>query len=286
TLLIEKSKIAGPSEGEGPKVQDDREATQPPLTKEQIEGHLSAFRSIIKDHNRKNKTYPIRLDFDEEDTAVKDTRIVKGKEVVDDDLRKPFKEALKTHLTRRIIEFVGPEYKMPTNIKSESLSADEEMHHKPSVPHPSVPKRNFVRIHGSVQGGVGIVTGAHDKEAETVLRSASGEGHHRPTYKTDGAFDLLKLLDVGDAKSCILLDREGNAIQANLNINDEDYFNPKLKLGSAYRISNFSPHETKNGQFRRVKREEAKITAWENLQKPKAEALFGNMRDHIDYSQQ
>ncbi|GJW62129.1 reverse transcriptase domain-containing protein [Tanacetum coccineum] len=27
------------------------------------------------------------------------------------------------------------------------------MHHKPSVPHPSVPKRNFVRIPGNIQGG-------------------------------------------------------------------------------------------------------------------------------------
>ncbi|GJW62128.1 hypothetical protein Tco_0111463 [Tanacetum coccineum] len=102
---------------EGSEAQDDQETTPSPLTKEQIEGHLSALRSIIKDHNRKNKTEPIRLDFDEEDNAVKDTRIVKGKEVVDDDLRNPFKEALKTPLTRRIIEFAGPEYKMPSNIK-------------------------------------------------------------------------------------------------------------------------------------------------------------------------
>ncbi|GJS21644.1 reverse transcriptase domain-containing protein [Tanacetum coccineum] len=65
--------------------------------------------SIIKDHNRKNKTDPIQLDFDEEDTAVKDTSIVKGKEVVDGDLIKPFKEALKTPLTRRIIEFAESE---------------------------------------------------------------------------------------------------------------------------------------------------------------------------------
>ncbi|GJV32010.1 hypothetical protein Tco_1392410 [Tanacetum coccineum] len=98
--------MAGPTDGGGPEDQDDREAT-PPLTKEQIEGHLSALRSIIKDHNRKNKTYPIQLDFDEDETTVKDTRIAKGKEVVDDDLKKPFKEALKIPLTRRIIEFTA-----------------------------------------------------------------------------------------------------------------------------------------------------------------------------------
>ncbi|GJX05049.1 reverse transcriptase domain-containing protein [Tanacetum coccineum] len=65
----------------------------------------------------KNKTNPIQLDFDEEDIVIRDTCIVKGKDVIDDDLKKPFKEALKTPLTRRIIEFVGPEYKMPANIK-------------------------------------------------------------------------------------------------------------------------------------------------------------------------
>ncbi|GJY85693.1 reverse transcriptase domain-containing protein, partial [Tanacetum coccineum] len=111
----------------GPEGQDDREVTPPP-TKEQIEGHVSALRSLIKDHNRKKKTDPIRLDFDEEDVTTKDTRIVKGKEVVDDDLRKPFKEALKTPLTCRIIEFATPEYKMPTNIKLYDGTTDPEDH--------------------------------------------------------------------------------------------------------------------------------------------------------------
>nr|GEX80869.1 hypothetical protein [Tanacetum cinerariifolium] len=120
--------MVGPSEGGGPEVQDDREATPPPLTKEKIEGHLSALRSIIKEHNRKNKTDPIQLDFDEEDTAAKDTHIVKGKEVVDNDLRKPFKEALKTSLTRRIIEFASPEYNMPTNIKLHDGTTNPEDH--------------------------------------------------------------------------------------------------------------------------------------------------------------
>ncbi|GJR18283.1 reverse transcriptase domain-containing protein [Tanacetum coccineum] len=119
--------MAGPIEGGGPEGQDDREVT-PPLTKEQIEWHVSALRSLIKDHNRKNKTDPIRLDFSEEDVTAKDTRIVKGKEVVDDDLIKPFKEVLKTPLTRKIIEFAGPEYKMPTNIKLYDGTTNSEDH--------------------------------------------------------------------------------------------------------------------------------------------------------------
>nr|GEV76468.1 reverse transcriptase domain-containing protein [Tanacetum cinerariifolium] len=60
---------------------------------------------------------PIRLDFKLEGTEVQDHNTAKGIEVVDEDLRKPFKEAQRTLLTCRIIEFAGPEYKMPTNIK-------------------------------------------------------------------------------------------------------------------------------------------------------------------------
>nr|GEU90161.1 hypothetical protein [Tanacetum cinerariifolium] len=121
------SKMVGPSKGGGPEVQDDREDTPPPLTKKQIEGHLFALRFIIKGHNMKNKTDPM-LDFDDEDTMVKDTRIVKRKEVVDDDLINPFKEALKTPLTRRTIEFAGPEYKMSTNIKLYDGTTDPRDH--------------------------------------------------------------------------------------------------------------------------------------------------------------
>ncbi|GJR37184.1 reverse transcriptase domain-containing protein [Tanacetum coccineum] len=109
--------MAGPVEGGGPKGMDDREVTPPPLTKEKIEVHVSALKSLIKDHNHRNKTDPICLDFKLDDTQVRDQRIVKGKEVVDEDLKKPFKEARKTPLTHRIIEFMVLEYKMPANIK-------------------------------------------------------------------------------------------------------------------------------------------------------------------------
>ncbi|GKB20943.1 reverse transcriptase domain-containing protein, partial [Tanacetum coccineum] len=92
------------------------------------QGHLSALKSIIKDHNKKNTTDPIRLDFEIEDTEIIDNRIVKGKTIVGDDLKKPFKEALKTPLTRWIIEFAGPEYKMPTNIKLYDGTKDPKDH--------------------------------------------------------------------------------------------------------------------------------------------------------------
>nr|GEY75344.1 reverse transcriptase domain-containing protein [Tanacetum cinerariifolium] len=50
---------------------------------------------------------------------------------MDEDLKKPFKEARRTSLTRRIIEFAGPEYKMPTNIKLYDGTTDPEDHLSP-----------------------------------------------------------------------------------------------------------------------------------------------------------
>nr|GEW77842.1 reverse transcriptase domain-containing protein [Tanacetum cinerariifolium] len=88
--------------------------TPPPLTKEHIEGHVSALKSLVKDHKQSNKTDPIRLNFKVEDAEVHDQVIVKGKEVVDEDLRKPFKEAQRTPLTYRIIDAVNSgEWPMP-----------------------------------------------------------------------------------------------------------------------------------------------------------------------------
>ncbi|GKE29767.1 hypothetical protein Tco_1445151 [Tanacetum coccineum] len=54
--------------------------------------------------------------------------IVKGKTVEDAGLKKPFKKALRTLLTRRIIEFARPEYKMPTNIKLYDGTTDPKDH--------------------------------------------------------------------------------------------------------------------------------------------------------------
>nr|GEU38598.1 reverse transcriptase domain-containing protein [Tanacetum cinerariifolium] len=93
---------------------------------------LSTYiRGSLKNYLLKDLTcYPhISIyDFEEEDTGARDNRIVKGKEVVDDDLKKPFKDDLKTPLTRKIIEFAGPEYKMHTNIKLYDGTTDPEDH--------------------------------------------------------------------------------------------------------------------------------------------------------------
>ncbi|GJZ94455.1 hypothetical protein Tco_0666658 [Tanacetum coccineum] len=73
--------MTSPTRGGGPEGQDGREGT-PPLTKEQIEGHISAMKSIIKYHNKRNKANPIRLNFEIEDQDPNEDRIVKGKEMM------------------------------------------------------------------------------------------------------------------------------------------------------------------------------------------------------------
>ncbi|GKA96415.1 hypothetical protein Tco_0818510 [Tanacetum coccineum] len=85
--------MTSPARGGAPEGQDDRERT-PPLTKEQIEGHISAMKSIIKDHNKRNKANPIRLNFEIEDQDPNEDRIVKGKEVDDEDLTTGWFESL------------------------------------------------------------------------------------------------------------------------------------------------------------------------------------------------
>ncbi|GJY42015.1 reverse transcriptase domain-containing protein [Tanacetum coccineum] len=119
--------MTGPPGG-GLDGRDEREETPPPLTKEQIEGHISAMKSIIKDYNRQNKADPIRLDFGAENIPLNEGRVARGKDVGEEDLSKPFKEKLKTPLTRRIIEFAGPEYVMPANITLYDGSTDPADH--------------------------------------------------------------------------------------------------------------------------------------------------------------
>ncbi|GJR20425.1 DNA helicase [Tanacetum coccineum] len=47
---------------------------------------------------------------------------------------------------------------------------------------------------------------------------------------------------------CLLLDQEGSTIQATMDLSDVDYFNAKLEMGMAYRISNFNCQVTSRYQ--------------------------------------
>nr|GEZ39408.1 hypothetical protein [Tanacetum cinerariifolium] len=99
-----------------------------PSTTEQIEGRLSDLGSLLKEHNERGNVSPIRLSFDDvEDRAMVRT-VVTGTDIGDADLKRHFKEAVKIFLTRRIIEFAGPEFKMPANIKLYDGTTDPEDH--------------------------------------------------------------------------------------------------------------------------------------------------------------
>nr|GEU40756.1 hypothetical protein [Tanacetum cinerariifolium] len=65
-------------------------------TKEQIEGYLSALRSLIKEHNSRDNVLPIRLNFSEDNDGTRIRVVVTGKEIANGDLKKPFKETANT----------------------------------------------------------------------------------------------------------------------------------------------------------------------------------------------
>nr|GEW51856.1 hypothetical protein [Tanacetum cinerariifolium] len=84
--------------------------------REQIEGHPSALKSLLKENNGRGIVSPIHLSFDDVEDRKRVRTVVTGKEIGDADMKRPFKKAVKTPLTRRIIEFAGPEFKMPQTL--------------------------------------------------------------------------------------------------------------------------------------------------------------------------
>ncbi|GJX70640.1 reverse transcriptase domain-containing protein [Tanacetum coccineum] len=88
---------------------------------DQILNHISSLETLIKQHNEKAGTLitPIRLTFGEEGEGNKEKDQGKGPvEEVDEDLKRPYKEVLKSPFTRRIIEFSALNHRMPTNLKT------------------------------------------------------------------------------------------------------------------------------------------------------------------------
>nr|GEX43832.1 reverse transcriptase domain-containing protein [Tanacetum cinerariifolium] len=90
-------------------------------------GHKGHPWSLLKEHNGRGNVSPIRLSFDDAEDQPRVQTVVTGT-VGDTNLKKPFKEAVKTPITGRIIDFVGPEFKMPTNIKLYDGTTDPEEH--------------------------------------------------------------------------------------------------------------------------------------------------------------
>ena len=92
-----------------------------------ILSQMASLTELIKEHNAKGGrvVQPIRLDFGDEND--KD----KGKEKMteaDEELKKPFKEVLRSPFTRRIVEFTGENYVMPLNMKFYDGSSDPNDH--------------------------------------------------------------------------------------------------------------------------------------------------------------
>ncbi|GJX81505.1 hypothetical protein Tco_0330986 [Tanacetum coccineum] len=81
-------------------------------------------------HNNINLMSPIRLDFNDEALGNEEKELGYNlrNNNANDGLRKPFKEALKSPFTRRIIEFSAPKHKMPTNVKIYDGSTDLDDH--------------------------------------------------------------------------------------------------------------------------------------------------------------
>ncbi|GJY14711.1 reverse transcriptase domain-containing protein [Tanacetum coccineum] len=111
---------------------DDIRATpsgSPKISSEPLPAEsLLKITSLAKEHNSRGNISPIHLSFDDGEDRTRVRTVVTGKEIVGADLKRPFKEAVKTPLTQRIIEFAGPEFKKPTNIKLYDETTDPEDH--------------------------------------------------------------------------------------------------------------------------------------------------------------
>nr|GEW01138.1 reverse transcriptase domain-containing protein [Tanacetum cinerariifolium] len=95
-----------------------------PDLQEQILSHISSLKALVQKHNESptGLLKPIWLSFDNEG----------GPEEEHDeelkDLRKPYKEVLKSPFSRRIIEFSAPKHQTPTNLKIYDGSTDPDNH--------------------------------------------------------------------------------------------------------------------------------------------------------------
>nr|GEX70027.1 reverse transcriptase domain-containing protein [Tanacetum cinerariifolium] len=86
--------------------------------------HISSFKALVKKHNESptGLLKPILLSFDNEGGPEEEHY----EEL--EDLRKPYKEVLKSPFSRRIIEFSAPKHRTPTNLKIYDGSTDPDDH--------------------------------------------------------------------------------------------------------------------------------------------------------------
>nr|GEW23243.1 reverse transcriptase domain-containing protein [Tanacetum cinerariifolium] len=98
-----------------------------PSLQDQIMNHITSLETLINEHNEKAGTpiTLIRLTFGDKGEGDKG----KGPtEDTDEDLKKPYKEVLKSPFTRRRIEFSATSHRMPINLKIYDGSTDPDDH--------------------------------------------------------------------------------------------------------------------------------------------------------------
>ncbi|GJU55695.1 hypothetical protein Tco_1229409 [Tanacetum coccineum] len=82
------------------------------------------------------------------------------------------------------------------------------------------------------------------KKAPKATKGA--ENAKRETFSIP--MELSTIAQLTKTSNNKILEAKGNAIQSNMNLKDLDYFNPKLQIGTDYRISNFICEATSNYQ--------------------------------------
>ncbi|GKA34182.1 reverse transcriptase domain-containing protein [Tanacetum coccineum] len=96
----------------------------PPNLQEQILSHISSLRALVQLHNESptGLVTPIRLDFDDKE------KLEEKPDEETEDLRKPYKEVLRSPFSLRIVEFSAPNHQTPTNLKIYDGSTDPDDH--------------------------------------------------------------------------------------------------------------------------------------------------------------
>ncbi|GKA83832.1 hypothetical protein Tco_0805427 [Tanacetum coccineum] len=102
---------------------DTNDPNNPPNLQEQILDHISSLKSLVQLHNESptGSVKPIQLSF--EDEGRPEEKIEEP-----EDLRKPYKEVLRSPFSRRIIEFTAPNHWTPANLKIYDGSTDPDDH--------------------------------------------------------------------------------------------------------------------------------------------------------------
>nr|GEU35206.1 gypsy retrotransposon integrase-like protein 1 [Tanacetum cinerariifolium] len=150
--------------------------------------------SLLKEHNGRGNVSPIHLSFDDVKDQTRVWTVVTGKEIGDADLKRPFKEAVKTPLTRRIIEFAGLEFKMPANIKLYDGTTD--------------PKDHLSRFSSAANSGKWpMPVWCHQTEITKIVRKANEtlvdfKERWVETGFITGVLEVMKISSFMDAHKC------------------------------------------------------------------------------------